>query len=786
MNPHLYARAVRFLPTLPFVLLALLSGCSPRAGEQLVARVGETPITLDDYENLYIKSSGSREAAAGSTQEEREKFLGLMTNFRLKLADAYSSGLDRKPEIQNEIRQYKGSLAASYLTDREVTSPGVRRLYQRRTEEIRSSHILLNLSPEASVEDSVNTYAKAADLIRQLKGGADFATLALEFSQDPSVKQNNGDLYYFTGGQMVPAFEDAAYALQPGEISPAPVRTQYGLHILKVVDRKPAPGDVQCSHIMIRFDRQDPTPEDTLAALAKIRAIQDTLRTTGDFAGLAERNSGDPGSASRGGDLGWFTRRRWIQSFDEVALTMKPGQVSDVVRTMYGYHLIKCTDAKPPKTFDEARQELAQIYQQVRFQEDYARYLGKLKKESGFALNDSVLALFFAALDSNSSTRDTSWANDLSLDLRALPLYRFGQRSVTVDSAVALMKNRPDMASAPLRPATLRPLIDKVGEQLIYEVKAETIERDYPEFASIMKEYSEGILLYQIEQDRVWSRVSVSDSALGVYYEKNRDKFQFPDRVDISILHPVNDSVAAAFGRQIAAGSSLEEIARADSLRMKTPASYPVHFKGTAFALTPAAKKLLASAAQALNRDASVRLTVAAYSDTAARAKKRSEKLMQQRIGAVQTYLTRTLGISPERIVTQTRIAPGTLAATDKSELLGRVEVDLSGRRAAVIGRIENTVLPVDSDERTAHADSLAPGMTSGPFHYQGAVYLIRLNKREPARQKTFEEAGTEVSSTFQEYESKRLEQNWLQDLRTSHPVVEYREVLKNAFAPAP
>jgi peptidyl-prolyl cis-trans isomerase SurA len=784
MAPRAHAKAILFV-LFPTLLLLLLAGCSPRAGEAVVARVGTAPITLDDYENLYIKSSGSRETAAASTLEERTKFLGLMTNFRLKLADAYRSGLDRRPEILSEIQQYKGSLAASYLTEREVTTPGTRNLYQRRTEEIRASHILLNLTPETTVDDSVSTYAKAYEVIKRAKAGADFAALADEYSQDPSVKQNHGDLYYFTGGQMVPVFEDAAFALKVGEITSTPVRTPYGVHIIKVTDRKPAPGEVQCSHIMIRFDRQDPTPEDTLAALQKIRAIQDSLNSGVDFAGLAQRNSGDPGSAARGGDLGWFTRRRWIQSFDEVAVAMKPGQVSGIVRTMYGYHIIKCTDARPPKSFDESRKDILQLYQQVRFQEDYDRYLTRLKKETGYARNDSVLALFFGTLDSTSSTRDSAWANSVMPEVGRLPLFRFGTRQVSVDSTVRLMKNRPDMGGAPLRASSLRPLIDKIGEQLVYEAKAETIERDYPEFAAIMKEYSEGILLYQIEQDRVWNRVSVSDSSVRTFFEANRDRFRFPDRLDISALHVANDSLANVFSGRIQAGSSLEEIARADSARMRAPASFPIDFKGAAAALAPVAARSLAPLKSEMQADLSLHLTIAAYRDTTANAKK-SEKLAQQRIDAVKAHLVKKLGIAADRIVTQTRIVAANIKGAEKSRMLGRVSVDIAGRRACVIGGVDKLLLPVDSDERTMTADSLATGTTSHPFAYEGGVYLVRLNSREPARDKTFEEAGTEVSSAFQEYESKRIEQEWLQQLRATDPVVEYPEVLKNAFAPAP
>ncbi len=783
MVPRMHVRAARILIPLMVVSLLAVIGCSPKTGETLVAQVGSSPITLSEYENLYIKSNGTREQAVASTLEEREKFLDLMTNFRLKLADAYSLGLDRRPDIISEIRQYKGSLAASYLTDREVTSPGVQKLYDRRKEEIRASHILISLAPEASQADSAAAYAKAYDVIRRLKGGADFGALAEELSQDPSAKQNKGDLYYFTGGQMVPVFEDSAYAMKVGEISSTPVRTPYGLHILKVVDRKPAPGEVQCSHIMIRFERQDPTPEDTAAALARIKAIRDSIAMGIDFAELAKRNSGDPGSAPRGGDLGWFTRRRWIQPFDEVAVIMKPGQVSGIVRTVYGYHIIKCTDARPLKSLEESRKELTQLYQQVRFQDDYRRYIDHLKKETGYSLNEPVASMLIACLDSTSSTRDSAWANTIKPELEKATLFRLGQRAVPVDSAVKLIRNRPDMAGVSLRATPFRSTLDKIGEQLMFDVKAETIEKDYPEFSAIMKEYVDGILLYQVEQDRVWNRIAVNDSALKAYYEANSEKFQYPNRVDITTLRLANDSVASAVLTRFGSGVAAEEIASEDSARMKRPASFGVTFAPKSPALGNPAKKSLAAAAKERHADASVTVTLAASYDTLGR-KGPTKKLAGQRVQAVKDHLIRKLGVPDSRISTLLRAPARGTPDSVTAKVFNRVDIDIIGRRPMVIGQAEHVVEAVDTDERSQEADSLKEGSWSSPFRYQNAVVLVRLNKREPARVKTFEEAGTEVSSSFQEYESKRLEQQWLEGLRKTHPVVQYKEALKNAFAP--
>ncbi len=767
----------------PFILLVWFAGCSPKAGDVVVASVGEDKITMAEFETMYLKSNGSREQAAASTMEERTKFLDLLTKFRLKLADAYSKGMAARPEIQREVQQYKGSLAASYLTDRKVTAPGTELTAKRRTEEVRASHILINLSSDASSEDSAAAYTKAYEVIAKLKAGADFTATAQEFSQDPSVKQNNGDLYYFTSGQMVPSFEDAVFAMKVGETSSAPVRTQFGLHIIRVTDRKPAPGEVQCSHIMARFEKQDPSPDDTLKAYQKIKTIQDSINMGTDFAALAMRNSEDPGSASRGGDLGWFTRRRWIQSFDEVALTLSAGQVSNIIRTVYGYHIIKCVDRKPAKGGEEAKKEAQQIYQQVRYNDDYKKYLDGLKRETGFSMNEAAFTAIVGAIDTNSTTKDTAWAKDITPEIRNMPLFRFGARSVSVDSTLELMAVRPDLASAALRPVSLRSSLDKISEQLVFDVRGETIEKDYPEFAAIMKEYTEGILLYQVEQEQVWNRITVSDSALRAYHDLNKDRFTFPDRVDISSLRVANDSIATAIRNRLIAGTTMEKIAWEDSLRMHAPTSYQGPFKKNSSALSKKTLAGLATIAKEVTGDPSLRISLIAYYDTTKKPAT-SEKVAKARVAALRTHLIKKYGIAESRVNVTQRIPAKSLSDSARNAMFSRADMEIAGRRPVVFGGLEESILPVDADERTQLANTLTPGSYTEPLQYEGMTYIVRLNKKEPSRIKTFDEAGTEVSSAYQESESRRLEQEWLDGLKTRFPVTENTETLKGAFAP--
>jgi peptidyl-prolyl cis-trans isomerase SurA len=764
------------------VCVLLAAGCASKQSEVLVAQVGRNPITLTDYENLYLKSSGNREQAAASSMEEREKFLGLLTNFHLKLADAYERGMDKRPDVQEEIRRYKGSLAASFLTEREVTVPGLRRMYQRRAEEIRAKHILLNLSPDASPEDSASVYMKAHEIIGLLQQGANFESLALEHSQDPTASQNKGDLYYFSSGHMVGPFEDAAYAMKVGEISTTPVRTQFGLHILKIVDRKLSPGETHCGHIMIRFDRMDPSPEDTMVAYGKIKAIQDTLMQGGDFPELAQRHSGDPGSAHRGGDLGWFARRRWVLPFDEVAFTLKPGEYSDIVRTAYGYHIIKCYDTRPPKPFEEIRKDLQQTYQQLRFQEDYGKYLANLKRQVGYVRHRDVVEEFIDACDSTKSTRDTTWIEDIRPELRARAIMSFTGRNVTVDDVIATVKERPDMHTTILRAAAIHGILDKIAEQVAYEVRAETIEKDYPEFRSMLKEYVDGILLYQIEQEQIWGRVTVTDEPLRAFFDANRERFAFPDRVDFSEIRVGTDSIAEVMHRKLMSGATFDDLLREDEQRLARPTKFQMVFGGGASSLTPQSRGVLGTIAADLKDDLHLRVIFTAYADTG-RRKVQNESLASKRLDAAKKRLVDQLKIAEDRITVVVRPIPHTEDASDRSAYALRVDAEITGRRPLLLSGIENHILPVTGDERSMAANSLQDGEYTRPIKVRNAFSILRLNTREPARLKTFEEAGTEVSSAFQEYESKRLEREWLDGLRKRYRVVEYKESLKNAFA---
>ena len=522
-----------------------LNGCTKRASDLILAEIGPERLTVRDYERMLMKNNGSWEAAKSISMEEKEKFLNLVVKFRLKLLEAYQRGLDKDPEILKEMEQYKASLAANFLLDREVVKPGLRQLYKRRKEEVRASHILHRLSAAPTPEDTLDAWQKAVKLIKLAQRGEDFANLADEYSDDYATRQNGGDVYYFTAGFMVPAFEDACYHIQPGEIFPNPVRTQDGYHVIKVTDRKPNRGQIRASHIMIRLEGPTASPEDTLRAYNAIRALQDSLRVGRDFGVLATDHSEDQQSALQGGDLGFFERRRAVQPFDEAAFLLKVGEVSDIVRTPFGYHLIKVTGEKPVPSYREMKETLRDLYQNSRYTYDYERFLDEYKRSVGFQYYDDVLDTLLGRVDSTKLFQSESWDQDISSSDRQKVIFSFRTETANLDSVIEIMKKDPEFQKLELKRENIHNALERIAERLLFRYRTRNIEAEFPEFKRTLKEYEEGVLLYKSEQQEVWSKISTSDSLLQDYFEKHRERYKLPDRVNFSEIYIMGDSIFA-------------------------------------------------------------------------------------------------------------------------------------------------------------------------------------------------------------------------------------------------
>jgi peptidyl-prolyl cis-trans isomerase SurA len=549
----------------------LFSSCTKQTSDIILADVGPEKVTVADFEHQLSKNSGGWEAAKNLPEAEKEKYLDLLVKFRLKILDAYQRGLDKDPEVLRDIQEYEPSLAASFFLDKVIVAPGLRLLYERRKEEVRASHILFRFPPNPTPADTLTAWKKASDVLKRAMAGEDFAELAEKFSDDYSTRRNGGDIYYFSSGFTVPSFEDACYQLQAGQIYPAPVRTPYGYHIIKLTDRKPSRGEIRASHIMVRFHAQLPSPDDTLKAYAKIKALQDSLRAVGDFAELAKAHSEDKGSAAAGGDLGFIERRRAVQPFDEAAFSLAVGQVSGIVRTPFGYHLIKVTAEKPLGSFDEMKSTLREVYQKNRYTYDYDNFISGYKAAVGFKFDNEVVDTLVSNCDSTKTCADSLWDRGTPDQVWQKPVFTFAADSVTVtlDSVISVMKKDPEFSKTQLKAENVRKTLEKIAERSLIGYRTRNLESEYPEFKQTVKEYKEGVLLYRLEQQQVWNKVSVNDSLLHAYFQEHRDQYTMPARVNFQEIFVSGDSSdAVQLVDSLKAGVDFDDLAFRHTMRV--------------------------------------------------------------------------------------------------------------------------------------------------------------------------------------------------------------------------
>lgn len=653
-----------------FLLSAILISCAPKKTDIIVLEVGNTKVTLSEYEHFFTRNTGLIDSARNSSIEERERFLDLLTNYKLKVIDAYTRGLNRDPELQEELRDYRSSVAATYLIEKEVVEPALKKIYERKKEEIRLKHILIALKPDAIPEDTLKAYNRAMEVIQRAQKGDDFDSLVIEYSQDPSSRIDKGDIYYFTVFQMNPAIEDAAFMMKKGEISKQPVRSPFGYHILKIVDRQPSRGLMKARHIMARFSVSPIDSADTTKALMRINEWLDSLRKGYSFAQVAEKFSEDAGSAASGGDLGWFERRSWIQPFDEAVFKLKPGEMSDIVKTNYGYHLILCDSVKPLPPFSELRDKLKQRYMQTRYNDDYRVYINGLKNKYKYFYSESLFNDFISYLDTTQAIEDSGWDSSVTDEIRKQALCKIAGREISLDTIISILNNKPEYRIVLLKKHELQPRVEKILETLLLDEHGKDLEKRYPEFANLMRDYEDGVVLFKAEQIEVWNKISVSDSALRAYFELNKEKFTYPARVNFSEIRVSSDTLAIMLYDSLLRGADFSKFA------------------------------------ERYNEDPKLR--------------------------------------------------------------------EVRGLRG---------MTSVTADEVSQRAATLEIGQISEPFELSnGDFCIVKLIAKEEPRQKTFEEAGAELSNDFQENESKRLEREWLERIKSQHPVKQYKERLGYAF----
>ena len=525
--------------TLLFLTSAGFFSLSASAQEQadVLFTVGNK--TVDKEQFLYLITKGKKidPAAAILSREEFESNFDQFLLFQLKVAEAESMGLHQSEEFDREFGSFKETLIAPFLIKNGVEEGELRKVYGRMQEIVRASHILFQLPPNASNEDSLSKLKMALKVKAELEKGGDFNALALEYSDDPSAKVNKGDLGYFTSLQMVQQFEEAAYMLPIGSVSD-PVVSDFGYHIIQVNDRQPNPGEVQVSHILVRFDSENISQEEN--ARRRISDIYAEIQKENTrWEEIVKFYSEDPATKESGGILPWFGIGTMISEFEMAALSLtEVGEISPPIKTPYGYHILRLEGKRPLPSYEDLEQMIkSKILRNSKSGMIQSQVIAMQKARYGFNENEEELAKLSKTL-----TSEDLKAFGMQLQEKKLTGVQLFSINNTSYTAGDLWKFMQAEEVTPKGSGTFfYRWLDRYIANTLEETEVKDLEATNTDYQKLLKEYRDGILMFSLTNQEVWQKGLNDSIGQQEFYTNNIQNYQWKTRVQ-AFLVKVNDA----------------------------------------------------------------------------------------------------------------------------------------------------------------------------------------------------------------------------------------------------
>jgi peptidyl-prolyl cis-trans isomerase SurA len=524
-----------------FLFFTAITFCYSQS-EPVLLEIDGKPVLKSEFLQIYLKNNSKPKYDKASLDE----YLELYRKFKLKVAEAETLKYDTIPKLKKEFEGYKKQLALPYLIDSVQNKALVQEAYERTKTEIRASHILIKLDGSASPQDTLAAWNKIMSLKARIEKGEDFAAVAKDKngSDDPSAVNNGGDLGYFTAFQMVYPFEDKAYNTAIGSIS-NPFRTRFGYHILKITDKRPARGTIKTAHIMVAVSK-NATSEEIANADKKINEIYNKLLSGEKFEVLAKEYSDDPSSNQKGGELPLFgtgTSTRMVPSFEDAAFTLRNnGDFSKPIKTEYGYHIIKRLEWTDVKSFDEMKKELqSKVNKDERSKKTQDSFVSKLKSTYGYE-NTSKKSLNWFVKNLDTSYYIGKWkADKLKSDkpLFILDGKQFGQQDFARYMELNYRGIRKDKNEI-----VVNQQFKNWEKERILGYEESKLPTKYPDYKALITEYHDGILLYEIMQEKVWNKAIKDTVGLKNFFESNRKNYVWGKRID-AVVYECADSIIA-------------------------------------------------------------------------------------------------------------------------------------------------------------------------------------------------------------------------------------------------
>lgn len=517
-----------------WIMIIVLSGAASLPGQSedpVLFEVDGVPVHVSEFTYIYDKTNGQK---ADYSKKSLDEYLDLYVKFKLKVRKAKEMKLDTIQQLQQELAGYRKQLADSYLLDKTVVKTLAREAYDRKQQDVDISHILISLGPNPQPKDTLEAYQRVMAVKKRLEGGAKFEEVAKEVSEDRSAKKNAGRIGYLTA--MLPpgmyGLETLAYEGEMKKVL-GPVRTNAGYHLVRVNDRRKAFGEVEIAHLLIRNNPDNPS-----VPKAKIDSLYKALQGGATFEDLVRQHSEDGQTKSKNGYIGFIGINRFAKVFEDAMFSIQEdGGYSEPFQSSIGWHIVKRISRPGIQPFEQERSRLEQaVSKDSRLEVAKAKMLAKLKKQGNYRENLAVYDRFVESL--NDTFLNFRWRPNIA-DPQAV-LFTMGKdfKPTLGEFADYLRRSSRDrmrLARSGDVKGVARALYDQFVDEQILKYEESQLEDNNPDFKALMREYQEGILLFEATKMLVWDKASQDSVGLEKFFKGIEGKYKWRERANVEI-----------------------------------------------------------------------------------------------------------------------------------------------------------------------------------------------------------------------------------------------------------
>ncbi|ENA1802309.1 peptidylprolyl isomerase [Flavobacterium psychrophilum] len=511
--------------------------------KEVLFTIDDKPYYTDEFSRVYNKNI---DLVKDESQKDLNKYMELFVGYKLKINKANKIGLQNNEKYINELKSYRSQLSKNYTSDTKVTKALIEEGYNRSLKEIRASHILITVDENAVPADTLKAYNQAIDIRKKALVGEKFEDLAVTFSQDPSSKENKGDLGYFSAFRMIYPFETVAYNTKKGQIS-MPVRTKFGYHLIYITDSRENRGEITVAHIMIlKSPKAELEITTTEKAKATIQDIYTKLKQGENFESLASQFSQDKNSAPKGGLLPRFASGQLSsEEFENAAFALtKPKEYSAPFESQFGWHIVKLVEKQPIKKLNEMEKELDEKIRK----DDRSRLItnsltNKLRKKYTIVRNEKLYAQIKTLVTDKIYV--SQWKLPANLKDYDSNLFKIENKSITGTQFLSILEAQQ---KSDLKIKPVGKLVDFVYQNFVdaqmTDYYNDNLEKEFPDFANVIEEYRDGLLLFDLMEKEIWEKAKQDTLALKKYYNANKLQYQWKNRAEVLVASSTKEGVA--------------------------------------------------------------------------------------------------------------------------------------------------------------------------------------------------------------------------------------------------